>query len=294
MRICFLALVFGTLASCSVPKVMNQSGRVTPKGTVVGGVTYMANVSQESTTLMGDALKGYIKDYSAGDSADYDQILKDANAAIVAYTLDPVTFGPQFYLRVGVWDRLEVGYTRAKKTNMFSVQGQFLGFEKERLEDSKQRWFGSAGMQFSWNKYNLPSFFGKVQDRFGFEYKRRDFLIPVTFSYSLGPNEDYGALGFGAVIGFHRVEYSFLPKKIFNDNGMPLQPVNYINKFSSIGFFANLKLGYKNIYIIPSIAVYYQHYGSYPLLDRSTVFLEGFTFVPGISLQLNTFRKKGR
>ncbi len=270
---------------------MNQSGRVTPKGTVVGGITYMANVSQESSVRMSDVLKNQIKNFSSGDTVQYDQFLSDANAAIVAYAVDPIAFGPQFYLRVGVWDRLELGYTRAKGTNMFSAQGQFMGFEKERIEESKKRWFGSGGVQYSWNSYNLPNFFGKMQDRFGFEYKRRDFLLPFTFSYSLGPNETYGAIGFGAVVGFHRIDYSFLPDRIVNDKGVVLKPGNHTNKFSSIGFFVNVKAGYKFVYIIPSIAVYYQQYGTYPLLDRSSLFLEGFTFVPGISLQLNTMRK---
>lgn len=291
MRIGFLALILGTLASCSVPKVMNQSGRVAPKGTVTGGLTYMANVSQVSSVIMGDVVKNYIQDYKSGDSVEYDKLLLDANAALVAYAIDPIAFGPQFYVRVGVWDRLELGYTRTKRTNMFSLQTQFLGFEKERIEESKIRWYGSAGLQYSWNKYNLPDFFGKVQNRLGFEYKRRDLLIPINFSYSFGPNETYGAIGFGAVIGFHRIEYSFLPDRIFNDKGMPLQPVNYINKFSSIGFFANIKFGYKYAYLIPSIAVYYQEYGTYPLLDRSTIFLKGFTFVPALTLQLNSIRK---
>lgn len=291
MRIGLIALVIATLASCSTPKVMNQSGRVTPKGTVTGGLTYMANVSQESSVLMSDVLKNQIENFTSGDTVKYNQFLLDANAALVAYALDPIAFGPQFYVRVGVWDRLELGYTRAKGANMFSMQGQFLGFEKEVSEDSKKRWFGSAGLQYSWNSYNLPKFFGKVQDRFGFEYKRRDFLLPLTFSYSLGPNETYGAIGFGAVLGFHRIDYSFLPDRIINDKGDVLQATHHTNKFSSIGFFVNVKAGYKYVYIISSIAVYYQQYGTYPLLNRSSVFLEGFTFVPGISLQLNTIRK---
>ncbi|MHB1277348.1 MAG: hypothetical protein ACYC1Q_03030 [Bacteroidia bacterium] len=292
MRIGPIILVIGILASCSVPKVMNQSGRVTPKGTIAGGLTYMANVSQESSILMSDILKKQIENFTNDDTVQYNQILLDANAALVAYAVDPIAFGPQFYLRVGVWDRLEVGYTRAKGANMFRVQGQFLGFEKARSEESTKRWFGSAGLQYSWNSYNLPKFFGKMQDRFGFDYKRRDFLLPVTFSYSLGPNETYGAVGFGAVFGFHHIDYSFLPDRIVNDKGVVLQATDHTNDFSSIGFFVNVKAGYKYIYIIPSIAVYYQQYGTYPLLDRSSVFLEGFTFVPGISLQLNTIRKE--
>lgn len=279
-------------ASCSVPKVMNQSGRVTPKGNVTGGLTYMANVSQETSTELTDGIKTFIQEYQTQDSTNYDQLLLDANAALVAYSIDPVAFGPQFYLKVGVYDRLELGYTRTKGTNMFSLQGQFLGYEKERDEESKKRWFGSIGMQYSWNKYNLPKFFGKVQSVLGYKYGRRDLLIPLNFSYSFGPNEKYGALGFGAVLGIHHIYYSFLPEKVFDKNGIPLQAVNYKNNFNSIGFFVNVKAGYKYAYIIPSLAVYYQRYGTYPLANQSTVVLDGFTFVPAISIQFNSIRKK--
>jgi len=270
---------------------MNQSGRVTPKGQVSGGATYMGNVSQQTTVFVTDAIKKYSEGFSPGDSANFSQTLENANAAIMAYTLDPLAFGPQFYLRVGVWDRLELGYTRGKKSNMFSLHGQFLGYEKEQNEESKKRWFGSAGLQYSWNKFGLPDYFGKVQSRLGYSFSRKDFVIPVTFSYSLGPNEKYGALGFGTVLGFHAIDYSFKPEKVFTGNGVELKPVNYQNRYRSIGFFMNLKLGYKFIYLIPSISIYHQNYGNYPLANGNTVELKGFTFVPGISLQLNSFGK---
>jgi len=268
---------------------MNQSGRVTPKGQVTGGLTYMGNVSQQTTVFVTDAIKNYSEAFSPGDTANYSPNLENANAAIMAYTLDPIAFGPQFYLRVGVWDRMELGYTRGKKANMISLHGQFLGFEKDPNEDSKKRWFGSAGLQYSWNKFALPSYFGRVQSRLGYSFARNDFLIPVTFSYSFGPNEKHGALGFGTVIGFHSIDYSFKPEKVFTGNGVELKPVAYQNRFGSIGFFMNMKLGYKFIYLIPSISVYYQNYGSYPLANGNSVELKGFTFVPGISLQLTSF-----
>lgn len=282
----FLALA---LTNCSVPKVMNQSGRVTQKGQITVGGSYMANVSQESAVYMTDAIKRFSEGYNGGDTAVFSESLADANAALVAFTIDPLAFGPQFYLRVGVWDRLELGYTRSRSTNMFSLHGQFLGYEKERQENSDIRWSGSAGLQYSWRSFSLPDYFGNIQSRLGYGFSRRDFLIPATFSYSFGPNEEFGALGFGAVLGIHAIDYDFKPEKVFNGNGVELRPISHQNRFNSIGFFVNMKLGYKFIYLIPSMSVYYQNYGTYPLANGNNVTLKGYTFVPGISLQLSSF-----
>jgi len=288
MRIVYLIALVLALSACSVPKVMNQSGRVTERGNATVGVSYMGNISQQTSTFLTDAIKGYAEGVSQGDTAVVNALLLGANAGLIAYSLDPIAFGPQIYLRFGIYDRLELGYTRSKGANMFSLHGQFLGFEKERNEKSTKRLFGSAGLQYSWNKFNLPSYFGNLQDKLGYGYSRKDLLVPITFSYSLGPNEAYGALGAGVVFGFHSIDYSFAPEKIVTKDGASLKAINHHKAFSSIGFFFNAKLGYKCIYLVPSIAIYYQDYGSYPLVNGSSVPMDGFTFVPALSLQINT------
>jgi hypothetical protein len=281
-------LMIFLLVSCSVPKVMNQSGRVTPVGNISGGVTYAANVSQVATVHLDGALRKYITEYPTADTVDFNKMLLDANKALVAYSLDPIAAGPQFYFNIGIFDRLEIGYLRTEASNALSSRLQFLGYENKRIPESKVRWFGSVGVQYSWNKYSLPDYFGQLQETFGYRYGRRDFLIPLNFSYSFGPNEKYGALGIGAVLGMHHVYYSFIPENVINDQGELLKPVDYKENYQSLGFFLNLKLGYKYAYIIPSLAVYHQNYGAYPMLDRSMVGYKGFTFVPAITLQLNT------
>ena len=286
-RLIIVAFAMG-LVSCSVPKVMNQSGRVTPKGNITGGISYMGNVSQEPVKRVSGLVGNFINDFQPTDSVNFNQVMEDANAALVAYTLDPIIAGPQFYVKIGVYDRLEVGYLRTEVTNAFSFQFQFLGFEKEYQEQSKKRWFGSVGMQYSQSKFSLPDRFGELQRTFGYRFGRNDFLFPLNFSYSLGPNEQYGAIGFGAVLGLHRLNYSFIPDKVFDENGVQLQPLQYKNRYHSLGFFLNAKLGFKYVYVIPSLAVYYQNYGEYPMLNRNMVNFQGFSFVPAITLQLNT------
>ncbi|MBI1223226.1 MAG: hypothetical protein GC180_11530 [Bacteroidetes bacterium] len=281
------------IASCSVPKVMNESGRVTPKGHVTGGATYMGNFSGVGTSNITSVLVNSMKGYNNnGDSAYYSGLIKDVNKAMMAYSLDPLTVGSQFYLRVGIANRMELGYLRAKKTNMFQYNFQFLGFDKDqKLRDSK-RWFGSAGIRYSWNKFTLPNYFSHVQQVLGYSYSRRDWLVPLTFSYSFGPEECYGSVSFGAIYGHHHLSYSFVPNDLFNSNGLQVQGVSQTKNYSSFGFFCNLKAGYRFIYVIPSIAIFYQKYGTYLMLDQSQVGFSGWTLVPGISLQLNTVSMK--
>lgn len=293
MRLILLLIPSLIIGACSVPKVINESGRVTPKGHATGGVTYMSQISTITVTQLGQVARQALDTYQAEDTSYFDNFLKETNEAMVSYALDPISFGPQFYLRVGVADRFEVGYLRAKKANMFQAQYQFMGFRKDNPEAQKEvRWFGSVGLRYSWNKYSLPDYFSNVQQVLKYSYGRRDFFIPIIFSRSFGPNEKLGSVSFGMTYGHHSLNYSFIPSQIFSSNGVKLQGVDYKNRFSSLGLFANVKLGYKFIYLIPSISMYYQKYGTYPLLDKSTITLEGWTFVPGISLQLNTFSGK--
>ncbi len=55
--------------------------------------------------------------------------------------------------------------------------------------------------------------------------------------------------------------------------------------YSSYGAFANLKLGYKYVYVVPAFSLYYQNYGTFTLLDGSSASLSGWTFIPSIGLQ---------
>ena len=56
--------------------------------------------------------------------------------------------------------------------------------------------------------------------------------------------------------------------------------------FSSFGGFVNLKLGYRYLYVIPAVSVFYQNYGDYALLNGASTSLSGVTFVRSIGLQL--------
>src|SRR5690606_24891538 len=194
----------------------------------------------------------------------------------------------------GVADGFELGYLRSKKTNVFSGAYQFMGPRGTvgSVYPNPSKWYGSAGLQFSWTSYNLPKLFGVLQSQLGYHYKRKDFLLPVTFSYSIGHEEELGSLSFGTTLGYHLIDYGFVPKNVFDNAGNRIQAEDHQNRFFSVGGFCSLKLGYKYVYIIPSFSFYYQNYGTYPLLNNAQISMKGFTFIPAISLQFNTAIRK--
>lgn len=288
----FLFLLLFLFLSCSVPRVMNQSGKVAQKGTVNAGVSYMGNVSQTSAIHLTDAVYQFAKDVKDEDSLKWNTGLENTNKAVMAYSLDPLAHGFQFYLKAGIVNRLELGFQKAGKANMFETQFQFLGPVKQQEPKKAKLWYGSIGAKYAWSSFSLPKAFGKVQSRLGYDMKRKDLMVPVTFSYSFGPEETYGSVSAGAVLGWHYLSYGFFPDKVYDGNGIPLQAESHKNTYRSVGFFFNLKAGYKYVYIIPSLSIYYQDFGTYPMLNNAQVSLRGWSFVPAISFQIQTPKKQ--
>jgi hypothetical protein len=64
----------------------------------------------------------------------------------------------------------------------------------------------------------------------------------------------------------------------------------------SYGFFINAKVGFQHVFVIPSLSMFYQNYGSYQLLNGSSSTFKGMTIVPGIGFRVrvgrNTYAKK--
>ncbi|RZL07017.1 MAG: hypothetical protein EOO62_17795 [Hymenobacter sp.] len=114
-----------------------------------------------------------------------------------------------------------------------------------------------------------------------------DFLIPLTVSHSFGPEETVGAFSYGAVYAHSWVSYGFTPSSLYNRAGTAVLPTlpRQNRNFSSYGLFANLKLGYKYVYVVPALSFYYQNYGDYTLVDGSTTSLSGLTVIPSLGLQ---------
>jgi hypothetical protein len=286
-RILSLAIVATAITSCTAPRVINQSGRVTPKGNFTGGLSYTANIPTATTGLLLDVAEQTVRDVANKDSIVLDNTVESINKAAVAYAVDPLGSGYDLYLRYGLFNKFEIGYKRAGSAHVFMGQYQFLSPGDENAEVAEGL-HGSIGLQYCSQKYKLPSKLEELQSRLGYSFKRKDLLVPLIFSYSFGPNEKYGSVAFGLAYSYSLVTYTTLPDRIFDDKGMPVFGKQHRRGYSSVGGFVNLKLGYEYVYIIPALSIYYQDYGNYHLIDGSTFHIKGFTFVPSISLQLTT------
>lgn len=289
----FLFLIVVLCYSCAAPKVINQSGKVTPAGSVVVGGSYTANIPTKTIGLMANVVAQNVTNVANYDSIDFSKTFNNLNKAAIAQAIDPIANGTDFYIRVGVAKRFELGYKLAGDANTFNAQYQFLGPTGLIGEKQEKRMYGSVGLQYSWQSYRLPEFFGELQDRLGYQFSRNDFLLPVMFSYSFGNEEEYGALAFGAAASYSRISYSTLPDRIFDDNNRPVLRSDHTVGYTSFGAFVNVKAGYKYIYVVPALSMFYQNYGNYKLINGENFNFKGVTIIPSISLQLR-LGKTGR
>ncbi|HYG14331.1 MAG TPA: hypothetical protein VEC12_01170 [Bacteroidia bacterium] len=282
-----LVAAAAVVSSCTAPRVINQSGMVTPKGNFTGGASYTANLPTATTGLLWDVAAQTITEVANKDSISVDEALKRINKAAIGYGVDPIGTGYDFYLRYGLFDKFEIGYKLAGTANVFMTQYQFLT-PYEAGEEPADGLHGSIGLQYSFQNFDMPDKLEALSSRLGYKFKRKDFLVPVIFSYAFGRDEKYGSIAFGMAYSYSHINYTTLPDRVFDANGNPVFGVQNKQGYSAFGGFLNLKLGYKYVYVIPAFSMFYQNYGSYRLIDGSSFSMKGLTIVPSISLQLTT------
>jgi hypothetical protein len=280
--------------SCSAPRSVPLSGRVTPAGSIKVGFNYNTSVSTQSVKSAYKGVYKAVNEQIKNDTIIVNNTINDANIAMLAFSLDPVQTGMDFYLRYGLVKHFDLGYKYSGGTHVFDGMWQFLGAVKNDDDVRSHRWFGSVGLQYSSQKKELPSIFGlnKLQQYFGFEFARKDFMIPIIFSKSFGIDEKNGSLSFGIIYNHTFVKYGWGNNQFYtlvksnSTSTNYIEPVNAKMNFPSFGTFVNVKLGYKFLYFVSSLNVHYQKYGRYHLLGSGQVNLEGFTFVPTVGIQI--------
>lgn len=294
--ICFILLVMVGLNACVAPRVISNSGKVTPKGNVVAGYHTSYNISTQAGVYVKDLLVDNIEGLAKKDSINFDESFENINKAAIAYQLDPISNGNEFYLKYGLVKRLDIGAKIAGNAKGLETQFQFLGPTGNVEDETEERLYGSIGLQFTTQSQSLPSVLSYLQERLGYTFNRKDFLMPILFSYSLGNEEEFGAITGGIVANYSIVNYTTVPVNIFNKDKVELTPQNYSQKYMSYGLFINAKLGYKYVYIVPSLSMFYQNYGKYQLLNGSSATFKGLTIVPGVGIKIrlgrNTFAKE--
>jgi len=285
-----------SFVSCVAPRVISNSGKVTPKGNFSGGYHTSYNISTQAGVYVKDLIVDNIEDLAKKDSIKFDENFVKINKAAVAYQLDPISSGNEFYLKYGIYKRWDIGAKLAGNAKGLETQFQFMGPTGNVDDATEKRLYGSIGLQFSTQSQSLPSILSNLQERLGYKFNRRDFLMPLLFSYSFGNEEEYGSLSWGLAANYSIVNYSTTPIDIYNLDKTVIIPQNYKVNYMSYGFFINAKVGFQHVFVIPSLSIFYQHYGSYKLLDGSSASFKGLTIVPGIGFRIrvgrNTYAKK--
>ena len=302
-KLLFFLGISGLFVGCIAPREITNSGKVTPKGNVVAYGTQTYNFSsipfQKVAGLTGIDISQMNVVTSDTLSAEQQNAAianwSKVGEAAIANSVDPVGAGINFGMRYGIANRFDIGYKRAPHANVVDVQYQFLGSIGNVGDDfaASSKWYGSVGLQYSSQEVNLPKWAGPIANRLGFGLGRKDILVPLTFSRSLGNEETFGALSFGVVYGRSNIEYhsnSSVYGTFTNLSGqVVVANLNALDRnvsFNTFGFFASAKLGYKYIYIVPAFALYYQNYGVYGNVVGNDFGMKGITLVPSIGVRL--------
>ncbi len=281
------------IQSCTPPKSITQSGKVTPQGQVKVGMDYCINVPTHVVRSLYQNVDGIVTPLINEDTIILNDQLVKLNKTALAYAIEPIGFGYNFYGRYGIYKHFDVGYKYASGTHVIDAMYQFLGSTGSINEPGEKGMSGSIGIQYSSKKYELPDWSGldKVQSVLGFEMKRKDLMIPVIFSLPFGTEEKVGNFSFGLAYMHTFLNYGFQSGRIYDtlNNAAPMiiQAIQGKKDYGSMGIFFNFKLGYKYAYFLPAFALYYQNYGSYTLIDGSSVKFKGFTYVPSLGIQIN-------
>ncbi|TGE15578.1 hypothetical protein [Hymenobacter elongatus] len=289
------ALASVVMTACTAPRSMTMSGKVTPRGEFKIGGNQSFNIPTETISKTGAAIKAAAEQLAKEEKVDYgtsNELVDKLQVAALAYVLDPVQPAADLYVRYGVLDRLDVGYKYAFGSHVFDGMYQFMGpvGTPERPGGAAGARYGSIGIQFATQRAKLPDipYFDNINELLRFRATRQDLLIPLVFSHSFGPEEQVGAVSYGLVYSHTFLRYGFDPKRIYTNSQatqlIPNLPERKQN-FSSYGAFLNVKVGYRYAYVVPALAVYYQNYGTYQLLNNKSTKLSGLTFIPSIGLQ---------
>ena len=279
-------------ASCSAPRAIVATGKVTPQGEFRVGYNQGFNLATAPLAKAGSALKNAAGTAARQDTVGYGGSITNLQAAALAYVLDPVQPTADLSIRYGIVPRLDAGFKYAFGSYVLDAQYQLLGPtgspETPARGAASGTTYASVGLQFATQRAQLPSlpFLSDINDVLNLRATRHDLLVPLIFSQSFGPEEEIGALSYGLVYAHSWVSYGFAPNNIYlNRQKIPALPTQRRN-FSSFGGFLNLKLGYRYFYVIPALSIFYQNYGDYALLNGASTSLSGVTFVPSLGFQL--------
>ncbi|GAA4372898.1 hypothetical protein GCM10023186_02870 [Hymenobacter koreensis] len=268
----------------------------------MGGNTGV-NVGTAALGKLTGAVKELAEEAADKDTVNYRPALDQVQAAALAYALDPTVATSDLYVRYGVFDRIDVGYKYSFGAHSLDAMYQFMGpiGTPEKPGGAAGANYGSIGLQFSTQRAKLPSipFLNDAERLLGFSARRIDLLVPLVFSHSFGAEEEIGSISYGLAYSHSFLKYGFEPGKIYTGPGsgqttQKLPSVSGRQSFGALGAFANLKIGYRYAYFLPALAIYYQNYGTYQLLNNKETKLKGVTIIPSIGVQFRIPNTRNR
>lgn len=294
-----VVLFYGLITGCTPSRSITASGKVTPKGTFKVGGNYSFNLATAPLGTLDEITEQAVRTLEKRDTIDF-QDFRGLSRGLLAYSLDPVAPNTDFYIRYGVLKRMDVGYKLASGTHVFDAMYQFMGGLGTPENPGEEGLHGSIGLQYSAQQADLPGkrFLNKLSTLFNYSLERKDLLIPVVFSYSFGPEEQYGNVSWGLVYGHSFINYGFGPTnssvRMAGNRVEKLAAFQEKENFSSYGAFFNAKIGFKYAYLLPALSVYYQNYGTYNLFNLQQESYKGLSFIPSLGLQVNLGYSKAR
>jgi len=292
LQAAFILLV-ALAAGCTPSRGIIASGKVTTKGAIKAGYNASFNVSSSSLGEVDNIAEAAVNALQNRDSIYYNQSLQSLTRSLLAYSLDPTAPTSDLYIRYGIADRVDVGYKYASGAHVLDAMYQFLGSTGTINNPGPAGLYGSIGLQYSGQNSNLPSKLGlnALSSILNYELKRKDILVPLVFSRSFGAEEEYGNVSWGVVYGHTFINYGFEPGNLYEDlGGSQVRKIPALQKkenFSSFGTFINAKIGFKYIYVVPTLSIYYQNYGTYDIFGLQEESYKGFTFIPSLGFQIN-------
>lgn len=290
-RITYWLFVAILLTSCAAPRSVVNSGKVTPHKQFRLGSNFSGNMSTSVASSLFEGAISTADDLINNDTITFDSSIPILEKVALSYSLDPIGTGYDFFVRYGLYKRVDIGYKFASGVHVFDAMYQFMGSTGN--DGNPNGMCGSIGLQYSSQSYSLPFGLNTVQKILGFDLKRKDLFIPIIFSVPIGEEEKYGAFSFGLAYNQSFINYGFNPdnifyKKINSTTPILIEAVNEKKNYHSLGMFVNVKAGYEFIYLVTSLSVFYQNYGSYNVLNNTSLRFSGFTFIPTIGIQFTT------
>lgn len=280
-----------TLLACTGPRSVLHSPEATPKGSWRVGGSMDANLPTQTSEALYGGLEGGVRalhdrvaesDSAVPITADS---LNDLTRALIAYSLDPIGMSPSLWLRYGLWHRVDAGYRYAGGVHAFDARFQFLG-----PQGAGSGWRGSLAAQYSSQDYELPSLLSKLQSVLRYEFKRKDLLFPLVLGKPFGADGRYGDFGLGAAYNLSFIEYGSeilkLVEKADSAAARPFEDLQGERTVHALGGFANLRAGYRHVFLLASFAAYRQDYGTFKLFGGERTSLSGWTFAPSFGMEL--------